>query len=268
MKILPKIGFGTWMLSAADCTAAVLAAIDVGYRLIDTAQYYDNEAQVGEAIAASPVPREELIIATKVWYDKLGYDDVLKSTTESLKKLGLKTVDILYVHWPTKPYYKPKETLKAFSELVDQGKVRHIGVSNFTPALVDEAIDVCKSYGKEIIADQVEHHPLLQQRQLREHLKKRGLPLVAYSPLGRRRALDIPEIVQVAKKHGATPSQVSLAWIMDHGAIPIPKSKDPAHIKDNFKALNLKLGKDDIALIDSIKAERRLIDPGTIAPKW
>ncbi|MBN2152368.1 MAG: aldo/keto reductase [Candidatus Lokiarchaeota archaeon] len=268
MRRLPKIGFGTWMLSGADCTAAVLAAIDAGYRFIDTAQYYDNEAQVGEAIAATTVPREEFVIATKVWYDVLAHDDVLKSTATSLKKLGLKYVDILYVHWPTKPHYNPKETLKAFSELVDRGKVRHIGVSNFTPALVDEAIGVCEALGKGIIADQVEHHPLLQQRRLREHLQERGLALVAYSPLGRRRALEVPEIVQVAKKHGASSGQVSLAWIMDHGAIPIPKAKDPAHIKENFDALDLKLDRDDIALIDSIRVERRLINPPSIAPDW
>jgi diketogulonate reductase-like aldo/keto reductase len=255
------------MLTGTTCTEAVAKAIETGYRFIDTAQYYENEKEVGAAIAASGM-RDDLFVATKVWVDRLGYKDVLKSTNVSLKKLGLKSVDLLYVHWPSPPNYKPEETLRAFCELVDLELVRNIGVSNFTPALIDEAIAVCEGYGKAIMAVQVEHHPLLQQREMREYLNGKDMDLVAYSPLARRRALDVPELVQVAEKHGVSTGQVSLAWIIAHGAIPIPKSAKPEHIEDNFKAQDLALDADDIALIDSIGNERRIIDPEGIAPEW
>jgi 2,5-diketo-D-gluconate reductase B len=198
----------------------------------------------------------------------LGYNGVLKSTNASLRKLGLKSVDLLYVHWPSPPNYKPEETLKAFCELVDMELVRTIGVSNFTPDLIDEASAVCEGYGKTIMAIQVEHHPLLQQRKLREYLTGKDMDLVAYSPLARRRALEIPELIQVAEKHGASASQVALAWEMEHGAIPIPKAAKPEHIEQNFQAQDLVLDADDITQIDSIGTQRRIINPDGIAPAW
>nr|MDO8114694.1 aldo/keto reductase [Candidatus Sigynarchaeota archaeon] len=265
---LPKIGFGTWELAPSVCKASVLKAIETGYRFIDTAQIYGNEAQVGEAIAASPVPRDDLIIATKIWITQLKPKNVLKSAAISLQKLQVKTIDILYVHWPFSLTYKAKETLRAFSQLVDEGKVSSIGVANFNPALVDEAIDVLKGYGKSLFVVQVEHHPMLQQRVMREHLQKRNVNLVAYSPLARGDVVNVPKIQQIAKKHNVTPSQVSLSWIMDHGAIPIPKATSEAHIKDNFAAQGLKLDKEDITLIDDIKVKRRKVNIPFLRPKW
>ena len=232
---LPPIGLGTWMLAKNICKDIVLKAIEIGYRFIDTAQSYGNEAQVGEAIKASPVPREELIIATKVDVFKLGYKNVLKSTGESLKKLGIDTIDLLYVHWPILTY-KPTKTLKAFGELVDQGKVKHVCVSNFTINRIKEANEVCN---KPVFANQVEHHPLLHQQNLRGYLKEKGIHLVAYSPLARGHVFEVPELLEIAKKHDTNAAQVSLAWIMEHGAIPIPKSSSEEHLKANFSALEL-----------------------------
>jgi diketogulonate reductase-like aldo/keto reductase len=252
------------MLSGADCTRAVSTAIDTGFRHIDTAQIYMNEENVGKGIAASKVPRDELTIATKVWVDSLDYDNVIKSAIASLKKLRLRTVDLLYVHWPALTY-KPNETLKAFSKLVDDGLVRYIGVANFTPKLLDEAIEACD---KPIVANQVEHHPLLQQQEMRDYLKKRGMYLVAYAPLAHGEALALPELQQIAKRHGATTSQVALAWIMEHGAIPIPKATSAIHIKENFEAQNLKLGKSDIETINSIKIKKRIFNTAGLAPNW
>jgi 2,5-diketo-D-gluconate reductase B len=263
------MGFGTWKLAPADCTSAVLKAIEIGYRLIDTAQMYKNEEAVGAAISKCGLPREELIVATKVAVFNYKPEKVFKSTEASLKKLGLKYVDILYVHWPAKLFgYKASTTLKAFSQLVDDGKVRHIGVSNFTPPLLDEAIAVCKEYGKTIVANQVEHHPLLQQKQMRDYLAKHDMYLVAYSPLVRGKAMEMERLEAIAKRHGVSVAQVALAWEMGHGAIPIPKATSEAHIKDNFAAQSLKLDAEDIKSIENNKAQMRMVNPPIVKPKW
>nr|MDO8087364.1 aldo/keto reductase [Candidatus Sigynarchaeum springense] len=266
---LPRMGFGTWQLAPADCTTAVLKAIEVGYRFIDTAQMYKNEEAVGTAIAKCGLPREELIIATKVAVFNYKPDKVIKSTEASLKKLGLKYVDILYVHWPAKLLgYKASTTLKAFSQLVDEGKVRHIGVSNFTPPLLDEAIEVCKGFGKAILANQVEHHPLLQQNVMRDYVAKHDMYLVAYSPLVRGEVMGMARLDGIAKKHGVSLAQVALAWEMGHGAVPIPKATSEAHIKDNFAAQDLKLDEEDIKHIEEIKVQKRMVNPPVVRPKW
>jgi 2,5-diketo-D-gluconate reductase B len=249
---LPKMGFGTWQIARKDTKAAVMKAIEVGYRFIDTAQIYGNEAEVGEAIAACGVPRDDLIIATKVWITNLGYNNVLKSTEISLKKLGLPSIDLLYVHWPFPLTYRPKKTLAAFNKLVDDGKVSYIGVSNFSPKQFDVAVEFLSTFGKPVIANQIQHHPMKQQRVQREHLQKKDIYLVAYSPLARGRVFKQPVLQEIATRLGVNPGQVSLAWIMDHGAIPIPKAMSEAHIKANFEALDLKLSPEDIAKIDAI----------------
>jgi 2,5-diketo-D-gluconate reductase B len=261
---LPRLGLGTWELNRDITKDIVLKAIEMGYRFIDTAQGYGNETEVGEAIKASPVSREKLIIATKVYVFNLGYKKVLKSTEESLRKLGTDSIDLLYVHWPIMTY-KPSKTLKAFSELVNQEKIKHVCVSNFTIKQIEEAKQVCD---KSIFANQVEHHPHLHQVKLREYLKEKGIYLVAYSPLARGHMNEIPEIVEIAKKHETSTARVSLAWLMEHGAIPIPKSSSVEHLRDNFESLNLKLDEEDIQKIDSIKETKRYLNPPLVHPKW
>jgi 2,5-diketo-D-gluconate reductase B len=263
---LPKIGFGTWQIKPKDCVESVLKAIEVGYRLIDTAQMYRNEHAIGEAISQGTINRNELIIATKLAIWRLRPGSVLSSTKRSLERLKLDYIDILYIHWPAPFFYRPKRTLKAMSQLVDEGKVKSIAVSNFTPKLLDEAIAACD---KPIIANQVEHHPWLQQTEMREYLKQHDMYLVAYSPLGRGKILNqSPELKQIAEKHKCSEAQVSLAWIMQHGAVPIPKSKNADHIRDNFESINLNLDAEDIELIDSIqtKMQKRFVNPPVVHP--
>jgi len=262
---LPRIGFGTWKLKPKDCVKSVLKAIEIGYRHIDTAQMYRNEHAVGEAISQETIDRKELIIATKLAIWRLRPGSVLSSTKKSLQRLKLEYVDILYVHWPAPIFYRPKKTLKAMSQLVDEGKVKYIAVSNFTPKLLDEALAVCE---KPIVANQVEHHPWLQQREMREYLQQHDMYLIAYSPLARGNVKKIPELKQIAENHKCSEAQVSLAWIMHHGAIPIPKATGEDHIRDNFESLNLQLDEKDIKLIDSIKTQKRLVNPPIIRPKW
>lgn len=262
---LPKIGLGTWKLKSKDCFNSVLKAIEIGYRHIDTAQMYRNEHAVGDAISQETIDRKELIIATKLAIWRLRPGGVLSSTRKSLEKLKLDYVDILYIHWPAPIFYRPKKTLKAMSQLVDEGKIKYIAVSNFTPKLIDKALAVCD---KPIAANQVEHHPWLRQTEMREYLKEKDIYLVAYSPLARGKAFQIPELTQIAEKHKCSEAQVSLAWIMHHGAVPIPKGTGEDHVRDNFESLNLTLDAEDIELIDSIQKQKRIVNPPFIRPKW
>ncbi|MBU7009789.1 MAG: aldo/keto reductase [Theionarchaea archaeon] len=255
---LPKIGFGTWENTApSQCAASVSEAIHCGYRFIDTAQIYRNEHYVGKGIAQSGIPREELIVATKIWNANLSHEKVLKSTDESLKKLGLKSIDILYVHWPAGAYHA-ENTLSAFSELVDKGKVAHIAVSNFTIELLEEALYICE---KPIVANQVEMHPLLKQKEMVEFLQNHNMYLVAYSPLARGYVFKTPELTEIAQKHSVTEAQVSLAWLMSHqNVIPIPKATSTEHIEDNFSALQLTLDQEDREKIETITTEKRMVN--------
>jgi len=269
---LPKIGFGTWQLTGETCEKAVGQALDIGYRLIDTAQIYKNEEEVGKALATSSIPREELTIATKVWITNLSPNNVIKSTEKSLKKLGLSYVDILYIHWPSKIYNTTK-TLRAFEELRQQGKIRQIAVSNFTPKLLEKVTrfsEAAESPEGKIRLNQVEHHPLLQQKPLREYLSKHGMQVVAYTPLARGNLGDVLVIRNIVENHPDHPSpqQLALAWEMHHGALPIPRSSSADHMQSNFDAQFLRLTEDDIAHIDAISRTKRFLNPPLIAPKW
>ncbi len=255
---MPMLGLGTWENTNADeCRNAVQTALEMGYRHIDTAQAYGNEAEVGEGIAAADVPREDVFLATKVWIDNLARDDVVETTKRSLDELGVDYVDLLYVHWPAREY-DPEETLSAFNELYDEGLIERIGVSNFEPEHVDEAIEHSDA---PIFANQVELHPLLPQEELREHCADRDVELVAYSPLARGEIAGNDTIAAIAEKHDASPFQVSLAWIREKGVTAIPKATSEEHIRDNWESLGVDLDDDDVTEIDAIDRTDRRVDP-------
>jgi 2,5-diketo-D-gluconate reductase B len=248
---LPPIGFGTYDVFDVE---EVLSAIETGYRHLDTGQWYENEDVVGRAIEACDVPREELTVATKVLPSNLAGEDVLASTGESLERLGVETIDLLYVHWPTNAY-DPVDTLAAFDRLVEAGDVRYVGVSNFTEAHVEEALAACEST---VLANQVEMHPLFQQTALREYVQDLDMYLVAYAPLAQGRVFGVPELVEVAERHDANEAQVSLAWLMEKDVVPIPKATGD-HVRDNYAALELDLDEADVELIDGIDVETRYV---------
>ena len=256
---MPMLGLGTWKNDDPKaCENAVVTALEAGYRHIDTAQAYGNEEHVGRGIERADVPREEVFLATKVWIDRLSYDDVLASTQESLRKLGVDAVDLLYVHWPAREY-DPEGTFRAFDELVDDGTVDRIGISNFEPEQVDDAIDRTDA---PIFANQVELHPLLPQDELRAHCADRGVEVVAYSPLARGAVFDVPELTAIAEKHGVSQAQVSLAWLREKGVTAIPKATSAAHVRDNLASVDLTLDSEDVAAIDAIDRTERQVDPG------
>ena len=246
-----------------DCVDSVEAALEMGYRHVDTAQKYENEAEVGEGIARSSVPRDDVFLATKIAEDSLAYDDVLRTADESLERLGVDAVDCLYVHWPY-PTYDAEETLAAFDELVEAGKTRYVGLGNFTPELVDEAIDVLN---EPPFAVQVEMHPLLPQAELREHCLAHDVHLVAYCPLMRGGVFDAPELVEIAEDAGVGVAQLSLAWLASkEGVHAIPKATGEAHLRENFEAGELDLEDDVLARVDAIDREERVVDPPEKGP--
>ena len=262
---MPALGFGTWQNDDPEqCTESVRTALDVGYRHVDTAQMYDNEAAVGEGIEAASVDREDVFLATKVWIDQLAHDDVLSSTEASLDRLGTDYLDLLYVHWPADAY-DPEGTLSAFEELYEDGTIERIGVSNFEPEHLDaarEAIDA------PIFANQVEMHPLLQQQELREYCEDADIELVAYSPLARGQVFDVDVLSDIADDHGVSEAAVSLAWLREKGVTAIPKATGEAHIRDNWSSLTLELSADDVERIDALDERRRLIDPDFGPDGW
>ncbi len=207
---LPKIGLGTWQITAHDqCVETVRNALDIGYRHVDTARMYENEAAVGEAIAESDVDRQEVFLATKLNVGNYERDDVLDSSRESLDRLRTDYVDLLYVHWPAGEY-DPHETLGALRELRDEGVTRYIGLSNFTPELLREARE---AQGETFYALQVEMHPYLPQDHLRKEALDHDLNLVAYSPFRHGTIFDEPVVETIAEETGGTPAQVLLAWL-------------------------------------------------------
>ncbi|MFD1644653.1 aldo/keto reductase [Haloarchaeobius litoreus] len=255
---MPVLGLGTWQNEDHDqCADSVATALEMGYRHIDTAQAYGNEAAVGDGIAQADVDREDVFLATKVWISNLEHDDVLSSTEASLEKLGVDYVDLLYVHWPSGEY-DPEGTLSAFDQLVDEGKVKNVGVSNFEPEHVDEAIDTLDA---DVFANQFECHPLLPQEELRAHCDDAGVNVVAYSPLARGKVFDVPEIQRIAEKHDASAAAVSLAWLRRKGVTAIPKATSEEHIRDNWASLSVDLDADDVAAIDAIDEREREVDP-------
>ncbi len=261
---MPVLGLGTWENDdPAQCVESVETALEAGYRHVDTAQIYGNEAAVGKGIAAANVDRDDVFLATKVWIDKLAPEDVAASTRESLQKLDTEYADLLYVHWPAGAY-EPEETLPAFAELRDDGLVDRIGVSNFEPEHLDAATD---ALGEAPFANQVECHPLLRQEELREYTDANDVELVAYSPLARGQVLDDPTVGEIAERHGVSAAQVSLAWLREKGVTAIPKATGEDHLRDNWASLGLELDSEEIRQIDDIGRTDRQVDPD-FGPDW
>lgn len=260
---VPALGFGTWELVGDDTVPGVSAALELGYRHIDTAQVYGNEAEVGEALAASGVDRDEVFLTTKVWNENLTPDGIRTSTEESLRKLRTDHVDLLLVHWPVR-LDQLEANLEALTALVEAGATRHIGVSNFTPSLLERALAVAP-----VFANQVEHHAYLAQDRLLALCAERDVLLTAYSPLARGELLRDPAVAAIAEERAATPAQVLLRWVLDEGdhVAVIPKATARERIAENLAALDVELTPGDRDALASLDRGRRLVDPPW-APDW
>lgn len=259
---IPEIGLGTWKNEDLEqCAETVETALDIGYRHVDTAQIYGNESAVGRGITRSDVSRDDVFLATKIWTSNLAYDDVLDSFDTSLDRLETDYVDALYVHWPAGEY-TASDSLAAFDELADDGRIHNVGVSNFTEHHLDEALEHV-----DVAVNQFEMHPMLPQTDLVQHCREHDVEVVAYSPLARGDVFDCLEVVEVADRHDASPAQAALAWLLEKDVHPIPKATGRPHLEDNYAALDLELTEDDVAAIDDIERRVRKVDPD-FAPDW
>ncbi|PHM69647.1 2,5-didehydrogluconate reductase DkgB [Xenorhabdus sp. KJ12.1] len=264
---VPAFGLGTFRLKDDVVIASVKNAIELGYRAIDTAQIYENEAEVGQAIKESGVAREDIYITTKIWTDNMGAEKVIPSLKESLAKLGTDYVDLTLIHWPSpNNAVSLEETMNALLEAKKMGLTREIGVSNFTVALMQQAID---AVGAENIAtNQIEVSPYLQNRYVTDWAKEHGIHITSYMTLAYGKVLQDEVIGRIAAKHQASPVQVSLAWAMELGYSVIPSSTKRENLKNNLKATALKLDAEDMAAIATLERNERIADPEGLAPQW
>ena len=262
---MPAIGFGTmeFPARAAELTAY---AIRCGYRLIDTARKYGTEEQVGEGIRASGIAREDLWVTTKVTELNAREADFLNSAETSLKALQLDYVDLLLVHWP-QPKVPFSETLGALAKAKRAGLTRHIGVSNFTIAMIEEAVQVCP---EPLITNQIEYHAYLPQDRMLAALKKHGMILTAYCPVARGKLLDDPVLAEIAKAHGKTIAQVALRWLIQQPMVAaVPRALTEAHIAENLDVFDFALSDDEMRRISALRSKRvRIANPPERAPQW
>lgn len=259
---VPALGLGTWQLEGAPCRRAVEHALDLGYRHVDTAQAYQNEEAVGEGIRNAAVDRDQLFLTTKVQYDSLQPDAVRRTTEASLRKLQVEYVDLLLIHWPSEDVPLAR-TLAAFRALQEEGKTRHIGVSNFTPSLLQEALEHAP-----IFCNQVEYHPFLGQETLLEMARAHDFMLTAYSPLARGQVLQNHTLREIGEAHGKSPVQVTLRWLIQQAQVAaIPKAASPEHRAGNFDLFDFSLSDDEMDRIFRLDRDERIIDP-SFAPTW
>jgi 2,5-diketo-D-gluconate reductase B len=261
---MPKLGLGTWRMSGQSCTDAVMGALDLGYRHIDTAQMYGNEAEIGAALAGTSVARDAIHVTTKVWWENLGPDAMRRAAESSLRALRLDYVDLYLIHWPA-PKMDVAQAMDALMRLKSDGLTKQIGVSNFPVALMKRCVE---EVGAPIACNQVEYHIMLDQSKVLAYARSKGIAVTAYCPLARGNLGDISELAAIARKHAVTPAQVALKWLLDQdGVAAIPKASQKANQEANLAAMSLRLDDDDRAVIAKLPKTNRLVNPG-MAPAW
>ena len=266
MKNMPQLGMGTFRLEDDTARRCVMDALSVGFRHIDTAQFYGNEEQVGDAIKTSKLDRNDVFVTTKVWHDSLNEDKFIPSVHESLSKLKLEYVDLLLIHWPYPGEdLTMEEYLGQLAQAKEQGLTRHIGVSNFT---IDQLKEAERILGKgEIMTNQIELHPFMQNRAVVEACEDMGIAVTAYMPFAVAKALKDDTLKAIADEHNATAAQVVLAWMDKKGIHAIPSSTSKDHMQQNFDYTKVMLTAENIARIDGLDNGERIVDPD-FAPDW
>ena len=261
---IPAIGLGTWELRGRTCARLVEQALRLGYRHIDTAQVYENEREVGEGLRASGIKRDEVFVTTKIWTTHFAPNDLERSTRESLSKLHLSEVDLLLLHWPN-PRVPLQETLGALAHVRKLGLARHIGVSNFTVALIEQAVAACP---EPLVCDQVEFHPYLDQTKVVEACARHGMAVVAYSRVALGRIKNDETLARIGQNYGKTAAQVCLRWLVQQNVAAIPRTSRIERLSENIDVFDLALSDQEMAQISGMgSAEGRLTNFG-FAPKW
>lgn len=265
--IIPQFGVGTFRLSGQTVIDSVKTALALGYRAVDTAQIYENEAEVGQAIAESEVNRSEIFLTTKIWVDHYAADRLIPSLKDSLVKLRTDAVSLTLIHWPApKMGVDIPELMQTLLEAKRQGLTQHIGISNFNIELTQQAID---SIGAEQIAtNQIELSPYLQNERLATYLKQQNIDVTSYMTLAYGKVLNDPILSDIAAQHDASVAQVTLAWALQKGYAVIPSSTKPAHLMSNLKAQDIRLSQDEMQLISTLDHNGREVNPLELAPVW
>ena len=261
---IPAIGLGTWELRGRTCARIVEQALRLGYRHIDTAQIYENEREVGEGLRAAGVRRDEVFITTKVWTSHFAPNDLERSAKESLARLRLTDVDLLLLHWPN-PQVPLTETLGALARAKQLGLARHIGVSNFTVALIEEAAAACP---EPLVCDQVEYHPYLDQTKVKDACARHGMALVAYSPVAKGRIKNDRVLARIGDRYRKSAVQVCLRWLLQQNVSAIPRTSRLERLSENINVFDFELSDEEMSQISAMgSAGGRLTDFG-FAPKW
>jgi len=267
MSTIPSFGVGTFRLTGQTVIDSVRTALELGYRAVDTAQIYGNEAEVGQAVAGSGVPRADLFLTTKIWTDNYARDKLVPSLRASLDKLRTDYVDLTLIHWPAPGNgVALPEFMEALAEAKALGLTRRIGISNFNIALTRQAIDVVGQ--GEIATNQIELSPYLQNRALTAYLEEQGIAVTSYMTLAYGKVLKDPVLADIAAKHDATVAQVALAWALQLGHAVIPSSTKRDNLASNLLARDLALDADDMARIATLERGGREVDPAGLAPAW
>lgn len=248
---IPQLGLGVWQVPDDSAGVPIQAALSAGYRAIDTASIYGNEAGVGRAIRVSGLSRKDLYITTKVWNNAQGYDSTRRAIRESLNRLQLDYVDLYLIHWPVPKIDRYVDTWKALAQIKADGLARSIGVSNFTPVHLQRLLD---ETGIIPVVNQVELHPRFQQHELRAFHQRHRIVTESWSPLGQGRLLENPTIVQIAQKHNRSAAQVIIRWHIQQGLVVIPKSVTPSRIAENISVFDFTLDADDLSAIAALDA--------------
>lgn len=250
---IPLLGLGTWDLRGRDAYKAVLWSLDLGYRLIDTASFYRNEKEVGEALKDTNIPREEIFLTTKVWNNEQGYNNTLNAFEKSLERLKVDYVDLYLIHWPISGLRN--KTWKALEKIYEGGKTRAMGVSNFTIRHLKELFECSETIPT---VNQIEFSPFLFQRELMDYCKSHKIVVEAYTPLTRGRKLDNRLVRALAQKHEKTPAQILIRWGLQHEIIEIPKSGSQQHLRENVDVFDFTLNSEEMSQLDELNEGFRL----------
>lgn len=256
-KKIPCIGYGTYKTTEEEVYDAVLSALKAGYRHIDTAAFYDNEAGIGRAIKDCGIPREELFLTSKVWNTDRGYENTKKAFAATLERLGLDYLDLYLIHWPAnrKQFGEEAkkinaETWRALEELYEEGKIKAIGLSNFLPHHIEELMETAKV---KPMVDQIEFHPGWAQLETGEYCRKNGIVVEAWSPLGRKEALESGILQEIGAKYAKSAAQVCVRWVLQHDILPLPKTVNPGRMVENADVFDFALTEEEMKTIDSLK---------------
>ena len=263
---IPAIGLGTWTLRGAECTRMVETALDVGYRHVDTAIMYENEEAVGQGLRASPVPREDIFLTSKVWYTDIAAGKLQRAAEASLKRLGVDYLDLLLIHWPN-PRIPLADSIGALNAVRRSGLARNIGVSNFTLPLLAEATAISET---PLACNQVEYHPYLDQSKLLAACRAAGMAMVSYCPIYRGGPLFLePAVVAAAQAHGRTPAQIVLRWqVQQDGVVAIPRTTRPERLAENLAVFDFALSDTEMAALSRLRSANERICDFDFSPKW